>query len=161
VVDAAFDIVGGVLTPRVIFAEGTDATTVARAQIDLGRLTIDSSWEFTRRQPADAGLGPPPSVFITFAGPIAAPVREINVTPLEGYLSLRSLRQADRLQNEVLEREFFIRMIERIDADRIARLRAAPPAAAPAPAVAPPAADPVVAPAPAPAGPVPPLRIPL
>ena len=128
-----FDILGGIVTPSPIIVEGDGVRSVARAPIDLNRLTIDSSWELTLFAGRLIDDGPRPRAFVTFTGPLAEPVRQVNVTPLAGYLSLRRLRETDLLQAEVLERERFIRMIERIEADRAAAVRELVPAAEDAP----------------------------
>lgn len=115
--DIPFDIAAGVVTPRPIIQEIDDIRLVIRAPVDLARLTIDSSWELSQ---TGGGIedGPQPRAFVTFTGPIADPERQVNVAPLAGYLSLRRLRETEALQAEVLERERFIRIMERIQLDQ-------------------------------------------
>src|SRR5690606_33616008 len=42
-----FGIASGIITPSPIIQEAGNVRVVARAPIDLNRLTIDSSWELT------------------------------------------------------------------------------------------------------------------
>lgn len=121
-----FDIANGVLTPRQIIKEVGGVRIVARAPVDLARLQIDSSWELTLINARGAGDGPQPRVFIGFAGPLAEPARQVNIAPLAGFLRLRALQENERLQAEILERERFIRIIERLQADAAAAAAAAP-----------------------------------
>ncbi len=141
-----FDISAGIVTPDTIIQEAGPVQLVARAPIDLNHLTIDSSWELTMIEGRDIGDGPQPRAYVTFAGPLAAPVRQVNVTPLMGYLSLRRLQETEQLQADVLERERFIRLIDTIEAGRAATANVPAPetpantvetAPLPAPAAAP------------------------
>lgn len=115
--DIAFDIAAGILTPQPVRKDVGDVRLVIRAPIDLAQLTLDASFEMILNDDRDIEDGPQARAFVTFAGPIAEPERSVNVAPLAGYLSLRRLRETDQLQAEVLERERFIRIIERIEAD--------------------------------------------
>lgn len=136
----AFTIAGGVVAPEVIRVEGGGMRVAGEGTIDLNRLALVSSWQLTGAGEFDDG--PPPQAQISFDGPIEAPLRQVNVAPLAAYLSLRQLRETDRLEAEVLERERFLRIIARMEADRAAEEAAAAAEAAPEPAVGPPPASP-------------------
>ena len=132
-----FDIAAGIVTPDPIINEAGPVQVVIRGPVDLTHLTLDSSWELTQTEGRGTSDGPQPRAYVTFTGPIAAPVRQVNVAPLAGYLSLRRLRETEQLQADVLERERFIRLIDQIQAERAAAAAAEPtPAAEPAPAPA-------------------------
>jgi hypothetical protein len=127
----AFTIAGGVIAPETMLIAGGGLRLAGEGTIDLNRMALASSWLLTGAGEFDDG--PPPAAEITFDGPIGAPVREINVAPLAAYLSLRQLRETERLEAEVLERERFLRIIARMEADRAAAEAAAD--AAPEPVI--------------------------
>jgi len=103
-------------------AAGTIAVTAGRARVanvavataaadvrgevavDVPDRSLQSDWVMSVEPGADGVGGTIPSVNIAFAGPIAAPERTVDVTPLLAFLSLRaSDREAKRV--EALEAE--------------------------------------------------------
>lgn len=102
--EATFALSGGMLRASEIAIAGGAMPVIASATIDLNTLTLRSDWAL-ELQPADTEAVP---VDITFAGPLAAPRRTIDVSALTAWLSLRHLErqvQAVEEQNQELEAE--------------------------------------------------------
>lgn len=118
--DAAFDIEAGVATAGAVAIAGAGVAGVARARIDLNALTIDSGLNLALMPGPETVEGTNPEVSISFTGPLAAPVREVEVAAFNAYLAARRLSEAERLEAELLERERFTRLILRLEADRTA-----------------------------------------
>lgn len=118
---AAFDIAAGVIEPRTVFIDGSGATTVVKSRIDLGQMALDSSWDISLGGGRDVIEGITPEVYVNFSGPIADPSRQINVAPLMGYLAVRSLQLADRMQADILERERLNRELDLLQQQRVHR----------------------------------------
>jgi hypothetical protein len=135
-----FEIVAGVVRAKTIFAEAEKAQAIGRANLDLNTMTLDSSWDLGLPPGVETIQGIDPAVTISFTGPLASPERRINVVPLVGYLAVRAIAEADRLQAEILERERLARLIRKLQEDRdrarAAEERAAAEAAAQAAAEA-------------------------
>ncbi len=123
--DVTFEVVGGVIEPQTVFIAAGAAEASVRGRVDLTDLTLASTWQL-RLVPGPLTVdGVNPEVTIGLAGPIVGPSRQINVAPLIGYLALRDLQRADRLDAEILERERLNRLLDRLDHDREMRDREA------------------------------------
>ena len=63
-----------------------------------------------------------PSVGLSFAGPLAAPVRELDVSQVGSFLNVRQLeleiQRVEALNAEILERERLLRIMAAVDLDR-------------------------------------------
>lgn len=114
-VDGAFSIVAGTLrAPNLDIA--ADAVRVAGGvTIDLGQGTLASQWTLTANAGAETTTGAFPQVGLAFNGPLAAPRRTVNVSPLSNFLQLRAfqreVRRIEKLQAEILEKEKLGRLV--------------------------------------------------
>ena len=113
-----FSVTAGVVAPDRIIVDGGGARANGGGTIDLNRMTLDSTWQLMAVGETDDG--PQPQAQVSFAGPLGAPQRDVNVAALAAYLNVRRLQEAERLEAELLERERFLRLIARIEADRAA-----------------------------------------
>jgi hypothetical protein len=92
----SFLIADGVLTIPIVSLAGGATTILAEGSVDLNSLTLGSDW--TVRSTGE-GEGEPPSVRVKFSGPIAAPERRVDVSPLLNMLQARFTQvQLDRIQ---------------------------------------------------------------
>lgn len=121
-----FTIEDGLISARNIALDAPRANIRASALIDLPQRRIDSEW--TLSPPDDLAAPGVPPVTLVFAGPLAAPQRDIDVHALAGYLAVRRMEtelrrleeaQADALERERLDRELAeIRRARRERAER-------------------------------------------
>jgi hypothetical protein len=140
---APFVIRSGVLRLDNAFVSVDGTNLSAQVDIDLNRLALDGGWAFDLAGDTTQRLRR--GVDILFRGPIATPMRTVNVTALTSYLRVESIRRADETTANALEIERFVRMMERADADREAAAAATEATAIPVPepAAAEPAPDPL------------------
>lgn len=147
---APLEVAGGYVRTDRLIVDGTSATLSIRAGIDLNHLAVDSTFELASLLDPAAGAAPRPSVGINFRGPLATPERTISIAGLTPYLRYLQAEERDRLDRQLLEQEFFLRLIRRAEADRLAAPDPVQPEPEPEPA----------APAPTPAPPAPALLLP-
>lgn len=156
---APLDVFGGYISAQRLIVDGTTTTISMQTLVDLNLLAVDSTWELASLLDPAAGAAPRPSVGINFRGPLTAPARTISIAGLTPYLRYLQAEERDRLDRQVLEQEFFLRLIRRAEADRLAAPAAAavpePVAPAPEPVVPEPVAPAPIAPAPERAAPTP------
>ncbi len=123
--EGAFSISSGVLRASNIRIDTRTLESFASATIDLPILGLDSEW--TLRTDADDEAGRTREVGVVFAGPIAAPSRQIDVNPLLGYLTVRAFEQEverlEALQTEILEKQRLGRELIRQGQERTGRER--------------------------------------
>ncbi len=117
--EGAFAISGGVLRARNVSVSTESATTLGGASIDLGAMTLDSSWTLAVDPgPEERVAGAEPQVAIAFTGPLADPTRRIDATGLTGYLTVRAfereVRRIEEMQADILEKERFAREARRL-----------------------------------------------
>lgn len=114
-VDGAFSIVAGILrAPNLDIA--ADAATVAGGlTIDLNDLSLASRWTIAAVSGADETTGALPQVSLSYDGPLAAPERSLDVSPLQNFLQLRAaqreMQRIEKLQSEILEKEKLGRLL--------------------------------------------------
>jgi uncharacterized protein involved in outer membrane biogenesis len=95
--EGAFALAAGVARTRNVHLDTAELESFASATLDLPSLGVDSEW--TLRTDAQDIEGRVREVGIIFAGPLAAPVRQIDVNPLLGYLTVRAFEQeVERLE---------------------------------------------------------------
>ncbi len=123
-------IAGGVVRARNISTKVMSATTLGGASIDLNTLTLESDWTLAV-DPGEAERvsGATPQVGLTFRGPLAAPVRRIDVAPLTGYLTVRAfeqeVRRIEALQADIQEKQRLVRELRRFRQEAARREREA------------------------------------
>ena len=132
--EGAFSLAAGVIRARNISVAADSATTLGSASLDLNTMTVDSGWTLS----VDPGEteqfgGSPPQVGIVFRGPLAEPVRQIDVSALTGYLNVRKfeleVRRIEEMQADILEKEKFNREARRLREAQVRREREAREAA--------------------------------
>ncbi|WP_261616217.1 AsmA-like C-terminal region-containing protein [Microbaculum marinisediminis] len=123
--EGAFSITSGILRASTIRIDAEALTSFASATVDLPVLGLDSEW--TLRTDAEEEGGRSREVGVVFAGPIDAPTRQIDVSPLLGYLTVRAFEQEverlETLQSEILERQKLGRELIRQGEERARRAR--------------------------------------
>ncbi|WMS41168.1 AsmA family protein [Acuticoccus sp. MNP-M23] len=102
--DVPFSIADGTVTIKEAALPGGTVTTRASAKIDLAASMLQSDWTVVQQTPDET----PVSALVRFTGPVAEPVRSIDVSAIAGWLSLRALErqvEAVEAQNAELEAE--------------------------------------------------------
>jgi hypothetical protein len=129
-IEGAFAATAGVLRSRNVAVESEGVATLASAKLDLATLTLDSDWSFAVTRPLDPNVkAPPPQVGLSFAGPIAAPKRSLDVAGLQGFLTVRAfekeVERIEAMQADILEKQRFGRELIRLGQERRRREREA------------------------------------
>ncbi|MEM6711045.1 MAG: AsmA family protein [Pseudomonadota bacterium] len=114
-------LVGGVAQLRNIYVEGPSTALRGSLSVDLTTTDTDADFSFAVIEgPGD--VEELPNVGLSFTGPLAAPEREIDVSQVASFLSVRQLereiRRVEALNAEILERERLLRIMGAIDLDR-------------------------------------------
>jgi hypothetical protein len=95
-VDGTIAVSAGQIRLSNISAESKDATLVLVGNLDLTEGSIDARLVLSGSSQA---AGARPDIFMALKGPVAAPVRSIDVSALAGWLTLRAVEnQAKRLR---------------------------------------------------------------
>ena len=130
----SFAVNSGIIRVSTLPLDTNSATVLGSATIDLNTFRLSSDWSMSVDAGEDKVIGAAPEVGILFDGPLAAPSRYIDVTPLLGYLTVRAfekeVERIEALQAEILEKEFFQRQLKRQRLEAVAREIAAQEAAA-------------------------------
>lgn len=112
-------VAAGVLRLPSLVVERPEAEVRGTATVDLAAQTLSADWTLSVAAGERDLKGVYPAASLRFTGPIAAPERTLDVTPLVAFLTLReSEREARRV--EALEAE--VRELQRHDRD-LRRLR--------------------------------------
>ncbi len=112
-------VAAGVLRLPSLVVETPEAEVRGTASVDLAGRTLAADWTLSVAAGERDLKGVFPAASLRFTGPIAAPERSLDVTPLVAFLTLReSEREARRV--EALEAE--VRELQRHDRD-LRRLR--------------------------------------
>jgi hypothetical protein len=109
-----FAIVAGEVRARNVAVDAGPVSLGGGGTIDMADLSLTSDWTMAFQPDDDLLADVTPTLGISFAGPVAAPVRTVNTEPLARYLSLRTLEQLERDREATLERR---------QIDRLARLQ--------------------------------------
>lgn len=124
-ITGAFTVVAGVLRTGSLAVQSSRAAVGGTIVADLARGTLDAAFNLAPRNWADSLGGAVPSVGLSFDGPIAAPVREIDVGPLTSYLTMRSvdreMRRVEELEADIREKERFNRELRTLAEQRVRR----------------------------------------
>lgn len=122
-VDAAFSIGGGIVRLRDVAVASGPVRTSGTASLDLGRWTLEADWTIKADAGRNAVTGADPQVGVLFRGPLNAPVRSLDVAPLNAFLTLRAFeREVSRvevLQQDIMERERFAREAKRLREEKL------------------------------------------
>jgi large subunit ribosomal protein L24 len=144
---AGLRMIGGQIRLQDVAVEATGASLSLSGNLDLTQGALEARLVLSG---AEAGTGGKPDVFVSLRGPLAAPGRNIDVSALTGWLTLRAVdQQAKKL--EAAEQE---RARER---ERVRALQPPPPPAQQRPRSA---AEPIVPPVPVAPGTIPALASP-
>ncbi len=135
----AFSLSNGVARSRnVTFDTGRQATTFANGQMDFRSLELESAWTLSVDAGEDAVAGGRPEAALVFSGDMRQPERAIDLSTFVGFLTIRAFEQEveeiERLQDDILERDYLSRELRRIKQERDRHLSARnEPAEAPLP----------------------------
>jgi uncharacterized protein involved in outer membrane biogenesis len=125
----SFSVSSGILRVSTISVDAPSASVLGGAALDLNDMTLRSDWSLKVDPGPERVAGAEPEVGLVFAGPIAAPERAVDVTPLLGFLTVRAFEQEveriENLQADILEKDFFLRQHRREREERAWRRRQA------------------------------------
>ncbi len=123
--EGAFSIASGVVRASNIRIDTDALDSFASATIDLPVLQLSSEW--TLQVTDEEETSRTREVGVVFSGPLDQPQRSIDVSPLLGYLTVRTFEQeVERLENlqaEILERQRLGRELIRQGQERVRRER--------------------------------------
>ncbi len=119
--DTPITVVGGVVTANNMYVEGFNTALRGGAIFDLAAQTLDADFSFAVIEgPGDVEAMP--NVALSFAGPVEAPARQLDVSQVASFLNVRQLEleidRVEALNAEILERERLLRIMAAIDLDR-------------------------------------------
>lgn len=127
-VQGAFSLVSGELRARSISVEAENGSALGGGSIDLINFVLDSEWNLKMDAGENAVVGADQQIGILFEGPLESPEREIDVSALTGFLTLRAFEtEVERIENQevdFMEKERFGREL-RILRERRERREAA------------------------------------
>tara|TARA_R110002096_G_scaffold107616_5_gene235648 strand:- start:19223 stop:22762 length:3540 start_codon:yes stop_codon:yes gene_type:complete len=130
--EGVFSIVSGVVRAGSISVDAGAATALGGGTIDLANFLLESEWTLRMDPGEDAVAGAAPQIDISFGGTLENPEREIDVSALAAYLTLREYEiEVQRIENreqDILEKEWFGRQL-RLLRERKARREASKGAA--------------------------------
>ncbi|MFK8034034.1 MAG: AsmA family protein [Hyphomicrobiales bacterium] len=126
-VQGAFSIVSGAIRARSISVEAENATALGGGNIDLINFVLDSEWNLRVDAGENAVVGADQQIGLLFEGPLENPEREIDVSALTGFLTLRAFEtEVQRIENQeadFLEKERFGRELRMLRERRERRER--------------------------------------
>ena len=98
-IDGAFAMNGGVVRAPTILFDGVPYDIRASGRVDLADLTLESQWSL--KSPAtDDEAGQVREAGFVLAGPVMAPERQLDVTPLVNYLKIRAFeREVEKFES--------------------------------------------------------------
>ncbi|HMN86584.1 MAG TPA: AsmA-like C-terminal region-containing protein, partial [Bauldia sp.] len=113
-VEGPFSIAAGTVRFQNMALATAEARAGGSAAIDLNTLSLDADWSLTLDTGDPKDEATPPQVGLVFRGPLADPVRTIDVLQFASYLNIRqeqriqeilALEEAARLENDRFKRE--------------------------------------------------------
>ncbi len=127
--EGSLSITSGIVRLASLAIDAGSATAIGDAAVDLNTMILDSDWSLKVDPGADRVTGAEPEVGLVFSGPLAAPLRSVDVNPLVGYLTVRAFeREVERietLQSDILEKERLGRTLKQFKEEAIRRQIAA------------------------------------
>jgi len=101
----SFIIAGGALRTKNLTLKGATVEARGEAVLDFNTMQTRADWTISL-DPGDRVVeGTKPEIGLVFTGPIAAPVRWIDVLPFDSYLNMRlEARMLERIELEEAER---------------------------------------------------------
>jgi len=119
--DTPVSLVGGVAQVSNLYLEGDSTALRGGLTLDLATNDLDADFSYAAIDgPGDVEAMP--SVGLSFAGPLAAPERELDVSQVSSFLNVRQLeleiQRVEALNAEILERERLLRIMAAVDLDR-------------------------------------------
>lgn len=113
--EGVFSIVSGVVRADPVSVDADAATALGGGTIDLSKFLIESEWTLRMDPGEEAVVGAEPQIGISFRGPLDNPERDIDVSGLAAFLTLREYeREVERIENQeldILEKEWFGRQL--------------------------------------------------
>ena len=126
-------VAAGVLRLPSLVVERPEAEVRGTALVDLAAQTLTADWTLSVAAGERDLKGVYPAASLSFTGPIAAPERTLDVTPLVAFLTLREsereARRVEALEAEVQELQRHDRDLRRLREDAQRRRREAEEAA--------------------------------
>ncbi len=112
----SFSVSSGAIRVSTVSVDATSATALGSGMLDLNTRTLSSDWSLKVDPGSEKVTGAEPEVGILFSGSVADPRRDVDVTPLMGYLTVRAFeREVNRieaLQANIQERERLVRLLK-------------------------------------------------
>lgn len=147
-IEGAFTVTDGILTAKNVAVQSARAKVLVSTHYDIAENRVDSEWTLAPRPGAGGAGGEEgegvedlsvPSVVLVYTGPLQSIAREIDISPLTGFLTVRRLeadvRRLEEAQQEARERqedeEKTLRKLETKTPDRPALEAEKPPAEKP------------------------------
>lgn len=118
--DNPISLVGGVARASNLYIEGQSTALRGGLTLDLSTGLVDADFSYSAIEgPGD--VESMPNVGLSFAGPLAAPERLLDVSQISSFLNVRQLeleiRRVETLNAEILERERLLRTMAALDLD--------------------------------------------
>lgn len=119
--DTPISVVGGVAQVSNLYLEGESTALRGGLTLDLSTNAVDADFSYAATEgPGD--VESMPNVGLSFAGPLDAPARALDVSQISSFLNVRQLeleiRRVEALNAEILERERLLRIMAAVDLDR-------------------------------------------
>ncbi|WP_238312679.1 AsmA-like C-terminal region-containing protein [Methylobacterium crusticola] len=112
-------LVGGVLRTGSLALDLGPSSWSGLVQVDLRTLRLDARGTLTAQATPRAWTAPPPTLGLALAGPLARPVREVDVVPLSNLLAAVVLqRELDKIETIEADRNERARRQSRLEMDR-------------------------------------------
>ncbi len=119
--DTPITFVGGVARFSNLYIEGENTALRGGLTLDLAQNLLDANFSYAAIDgPGDVEAMP--SVGLSFAGPLAAPLRQLDVAQVRSFLDVRELeleiQRVEALNAEIIERERLLRIMAAVDLDQ-------------------------------------------
>ncbi|HSM39661.1 MAG TPA: AsmA family protein, partial [Afifellaceae bacterium] len=112
----SFSVTSGTVRVSTLSLDAESATVLGGGMLDLNTRTLSSDWSLKVDPGSEKVTGAEPEIGILFSGPISDPGRQVDVTPLMGYLTVRSFEKEvtriEALQANIQERERLVRLLK-------------------------------------------------
>ena len=114
-------LIGGVLQASNLYISSAMTALRGGLSVDLSTGDLDADFSYAATDgPGDVEAMP--NVGLSFAGPIASPDRDLDVSQVASFLNVRRLeqeiRRVEALNAEILERERLLRIMAAVDLDQ-------------------------------------------
>jgi hypothetical protein len=119
--DTPLSVVGGVAQFSNLYLEGGETALRGGLTVDLSTNAVDADFSYAAVDgPGDVEAMP--NVGLSFAGPLASPEKQLDVSQISSFLNVRQLeleiRRVEALNAEILERERLLRIMAAVDLDQ-------------------------------------------